>query len=103
MGVTHSSESARNRQKDFGRILDKRGLLFRSEHQIAVALLLRGERREYSATDPEIGRAHVRAFLGAFQAQGNPSKVCDFHRLEFSHVGRTSRSAKSNPEDSASE
>ena len=52
----------------------ERGLLFRREHQVPVALALRRERGEDPAAHAKIGRAHVRTFLRAFQAQGNPRK-----------------------------
>src|SRR6185503_16496876 len=68
-----------------GLLLDEVRLLLRREHEIPVALLLRGERSEYPAAHTEVGRPHVRALFGTFQAESNPAKI------RWSHGGLISR------------
>ena len=80
VGGSHSAPSTGNRQKHFGLLFNKRCLLFRRQHQVAITLLLVGERSENSAPDPEVGRAHVRTFLRAIQLQRNTSKIGKVHR-----------------------
>lgn len=63
-----------------GLLGDERGLLLRSEHQVSIALTDGGEPGEDAATDAEIGRAHMGAFLGAFKAQGDSSENFGCHR-----------------------
>src|SRR5262249_39572397 len=75
MRHAHSSPSAGNGDEHVGLFGDKLGLLLRCQHQVTVTLLLRGERCEYPAAHTKIRRPHVRAFLGAFQAQCDPAEV----------------------------
>src|ERR1700677_952839 len=84
-----ASPAARHRQEDLGLFRDEIGLLFRREHQVAVALFLRSERSENPSADAEVRRAHVRAFLGAGQAQRQPSKVRYSHGNEYPTCHRT--------------
>jgi len=67
VGCSHSAPSTGNRQKHFGLLFNKRCLLNRRNHQVAVTLLLVRERSEYPTPYPKVGRAHVRAFLRTFQ------------------------------------
>src|SRR5581483_1911321 len=57
-----------DRQEDVGHLADEVSLLLRGEHQVSVSLLLRGESGEDSASNAEIGGAHMRAFFRAFEA-----------------------------------
>src|SRR5437667_6988528 len=88
MGGSHPSPSARNGHEKMGLLLDEVRLLLRREHQVAIALFLRGERREYPAPDAEVGRPHVRALFGAFQTQRNPAKICCIHCASLLFPGR---------------
>jgi hypothetical protein len=79
MRRARAAPSSRYRQKQFRLLLDKRGLLLRSEHQVAVTLLLRGERRENPAANTKIGRAHVRALFRAFETQRDAAEISGGH------------------------
>src|SRR5260370_32874527 len=83
MGHSHSSPAARNGHENFGLLLTELRLLLQREHQVAVALVLRGQRSEYPAPDTEVGRSHVRALFGVFQAQRNSAKICGIHRASL--------------------
>jgi len=62
--------TAGNGNKDFGEIFDKGGLLFRGDHDVAVAEFGGGERGKDAAADAEVGGAHVGAFFGAEEGEG---------------------------------
>src|ERR1700722_3486642 len=80
MGHSHPPPSTRNRHEHLRQFLDKSSLQFRREHQVPIALALRGEGCKYSAAYAEVGCAHVRSLLSVLQAEGNPSKVFCIHR-----------------------
>lgn len=73
------SPSAGNGQEQFGLFSDELGLLLRREHQVSVALLHSGKRREDAAAYAEIDRAEVRAFLGPFEAERDAAEILDCH------------------------
>src|SRR5262249_15029548 len=79
MGRAHASPAARNREEDTRHLLDESGLLFRAQHQVAIALLDRSEGSKNPAADAEIDRTHVRAFFGALKAQGDSLEVFCIH------------------------
>jgi hypothetical protein len=68
-----------NGQENFRQLPDKVCLLLRREHQVAVALFLRGKRGENPASHTEVGCPHVRALLYSFEAQSNLAEICHFH------------------------
>src|SRR6185437_2562202 len=80
---SHSSPTACNWHKHFRLLFHKRRLLLRCQHQIAVALILRGKGGEDFSANTEIGSAHMRPFFCAFKAQCNAAKVCGFHVFEL--------------------
>src|SRR4030088_3345072 len=59
VGTSHPSPPTRNGQEHFWQLLDKLRLQLRCEHQVTVALVLRGERSEDPASYTEVGRSHV--------------------------------------------
>ena len=75
MGAAHLAPAARDRQEDFGEILDEKLLLLGREHEIAVALLDMGKRGENVATDAEIGGAEVAPLRGAGEAERDAREV----------------------------
>ena len=75
MGHSHSSPSARNRQENIWQLSDEVRLKLRREHQVAVALGLRGERGEDVDSNAEVGRTHVRAFLCPFEAESDAAEI----------------------------
>jgi hypothetical protein len=77
----HSSPSARDGNENLGQFVDERRLLLRREHQVAVALLLRSERRKNSAAHPEVRVTHVGTFFGTFKAKGDPSEIVCLHSV----------------------
>src|SRR5690349_3877950 len=79
MCMPHFSPAARDWQKNLGRFLHKGGLLFERKHQISVALSLRREGSEFPASYTKSGQTGVRILFHAFQAQGNPAKICWGH------------------------
>ena len=79
MGHSHSSPAACDGHEYLRQLLSELRLLFRRQHQVAIALLLRGESSEDPAPDTKIGRTHVRALFRARQAQRNPAKICCIH------------------------
>ncbi len=81
MSHSHSAPAARDRHEYFGLLRHELSLQGGSQHEIAVALTLRGEGREDSATHAEVGRPHVRPLLGAGEAQGEAAKIVGVHIL----------------------
>src|SRR5713226_1561906 len=79
MGRSILSPSARNGHENIRLLLNELRLLLWREHQVAIALLLRGERGEYFPLDTEVGRTHVRGFFSAWQAQSDPTKIRYVH------------------------
>ena len=72
----HASPAAGDRHEGLvGRLGDERRLDLRSEHQIAVALGLVGERREDPAADAEVRLAHVRLLFRPVEAERKPAEV----------------------------
>jgi hypothetical protein len=80
VGHSHPSPPPGDRHKDLWQLLNELGLLFRRQHQVAVALLDRGQRREDPSAHAEIHCTHVRTFLCAVQAQRYPPKIERGHR-----------------------
>ena len=76
VGCAVASPAARNGDEDTGSFGDEVGLEFGGQHEIAVALPDRREGCEDPSTHPEIHRAHMRAFLCAFEAEGEPTEIC---------------------------
>jgi len=62
-------------RKTSGQLPNEVRLLLERKLQVAVALVLGGERGENFALDAEVWRAHVRAFLSAFEAQGDSAEI----------------------------
>src|SRR3989442_8727464 len=79
MCVSHLSPAARDRQENLGRLLHKRRLLLQRKHQISVALCLRRERSKFPTSYTKSRQSRVRVLFHAFQAQGNPAKICCGH------------------------
>ena len=79
MRVSHLSPAARNRQENLGCLLHKPCLLLQREHQISVALCLRRERSKFPTPYTKSRQSRVRVLFHAFQAQGNPAKICCGH------------------------
>jgi hypothetical protein len=79
MRVSHLSPAARNRQENLGCLLHKRCLLLQRKHQISVALCLRRERSKFPTSYTKRRQSRVRVLFHAFQAQGNPAKICCGH------------------------
>src|SRR3989441_2049019 len=79
MCVSHLSPAARNRQENLGCLLHKRCLLLQRKHQISVALCLRRERSKFPTSYTKSRQSRVRVLFHAFQAQGNPAKICCGH------------------------
>src|SRR5467141_3767261 len=59
--------------------LHKRCLLLQRKHQISVALCLRRERSKFPTSYTKSRQSRVRVLFHAFQAQGNPAKICCGH------------------------
>ena len=68
-----------NGDEDFGELFDKGGLLFRVDHDVAVAEFGGGERGKDAAADAEVGGAHVGAFFGAGEGEGYAAEIVDVH------------------------
>ena len=79
VGCSHLSPGPTNRGKNFGQFADEICLLFRREHQVPVALVLRSEGSEDPASYTKVGCSHVRAFLRPFKAQSNSTEICWIH------------------------
>lgn len=79
MGHAHASPTTMDGQENIGEFADKGGLLFGSEHEIAVAEMFGSESSEDPAADAEIGLTHVGAFFSAFEAKSNAAKVVAVH------------------------
>src|ERR1700730_2945722 len=79
MRMSHLSPAARNGQENFGCLLHKRRLLLQREHQISVALCLRGERSEFPASYTKSRQSCVGVLFHPLQAQGNRAKICCGH------------------------
>src|SRR6267143_4796423 len=79
MCVSHLSPAARNRQENLGCLLHKRCLLLQRKHQISVAPCLRCERTKFPTSHTKSRQSRVRVLFHAFQAQGNPAKICCGH------------------------
>src|SRR5713226_1144094 len=79
MRVSHLSPAARNRQENLGCLLHESCLLLQGKHQISVALCLRRERSKFPTPYTKSRQSRVRVLFHAFQAQGNPAKICCGH------------------------
>src|SRR5216684_7322589 len=79
MRVSHLSPAARNRQENLGGLLHKRCLLLQRKHQVSVALCLRSERSKFPTSYTKSRESRMRVLFHAFQAQGNPAKICCGH------------------------
>jgi len=77
-----ATPSAWDRQKYVRPLRDEIRLLFRCEHQVAIALFFGSQSGENSAAHAKVGRSHVRSFLRTGQAQRNPSKIGRLHYRE---------------------
>lgn len=71
----HSAPAAPNGKENLRQLFYKFRLLFWRKHQVAIAILLRGERGENPAAYTKIGDAHVAALFRALKAQGNFAKI----------------------------
>ncbi len=72
---SHPSPTAGHRKEDVRQLGDELGLDFLCQHQVAVAVLLRGEGGKDPAADAEIGCTEVGAFLHAGQTKCQTAKV----------------------------
>lgn len=84
MRCSISSPSSCNWKKDTRLLSDECGLLLGSEQQVSISLLDGGERGENVSAYAEIDRAHVRAFFGTFEAQGDSFEVFRGHPSSLS-------------------
>lgn len=64
-----------NWDKDLGLLSDEGGLLFRREHQVAVALPLSSQSCKDAAADAGIRLAHMRALYDTFETERNTAEV----------------------------
>ena len=74
-----AAPASRDGEKDARKFGDESLLLGGVEHQVAVALLDRSERREDAAADAEVRSAHVGAFLSTCETQSDTAKVARVH------------------------
>ncbi len=72
---SHPSPTAGNGKEDVRQLGDELGLDFWCQHQVAVAVLLRGEGGKDPAADAEIGRTEMGAFLHFGQTQCETAEV----------------------------
>jgi len=79
VGAAHSAPAAGDGEEDVGEVGDEELLLLGGEHEIAVALGLRGEGGEDSTVDAKVGVAHVGAFFGAGKSESDSAKVVGGH------------------------
>src|SRR5262249_39280406 len=63
------------REEYFRQLADEISLLFGGEHQIAVALFLSRQSSKDPASNAKIRRAHMRTFLGSFEAESDAAKI----------------------------
>lgn len=84
-GHTHSTPAALYRFEDGWHLGDEGLLLLDGELEGAQSSALRGEGGEDAVVDAEVGIAHVRAFAGLGQREGQLAKEIDtsFHRRIF--------------------
>jgi len=68
-----------NGQENFRQFRNEVRLEFRGKHQVTVTFVLRGEGGEDPALHPEVSCSHVRAFLGAFEAESDPAEIGCVH------------------------
>src|ERR1700733_10221521 len=80
MGDPHPSPTAMYGQKQIGALGDERRLLLERDHQVAVPLFNRSQRRKDAPTDTKIRRPHMRVLFGARKTERNPAKVVRSHR-----------------------
>jgi hypothetical protein len=83
MSATHPAPAAHARKENIGEFRNELSLLLRLQHEVSEALLLRGQRRKYSSSNPKIWLAHVRALFGAFKTKGDASEIICIHHLFF--------------------
>jgi len=76
---TAASPAAGDGDEDFGEFFDKGGLLLGSDHDVAVAEFCGGEGGEDASADAKIRGAHVGAFFGARDGEGQAAEVVDVH------------------------
>ena len=74
-----ASPAPGNGNEDFGEVFDESGLLLGSDHDVAVAEFGGSERGKDTAADAEVGAAHVGAFFGAGEGEGQAPEVVDVH------------------------
>lgn len=74
-----SSPASGDGDEDLGEFFDEGGLLFGGDHDVAVAEFGGGEGGEDAAADAEVGGAHVGAFFGAGEGEGETAEVLDVH------------------------
>ena len=75
MGHSHASPPTLDGDEDFWSFANEVGLLLGREFEVAVTFGLRCEGGEDTSADTKVGRAHVRTFLGAFQAECNAAEI----------------------------
>lgn len=63
-----AAPAALNRNENFGHLLDEGGLLFRCDHDIAVAEFCGGKRGENPTAYAEVGITHMGGFFRSFKA-----------------------------------
>ena len=74
-----AAPAAGDGDEDFGEVFDECGLLFGSDHDVAVAEFRGGERGEDAAVDAEVGGTHMGAFFSAGEGEGETAEVVDVH------------------------
>ena len=72
-----ASPTAGYGDEDFGEFFDEGGLLFGSDHDVAIAEFRGGEGRENTSADAEVGGAHMGALLDAGEGKGETTEVVD--------------------------
>ena len=76
MRRAHATPASSHQEgKRSGRSVRKSACCSGVEHKVGVALLLMSERGEDVAANAEVSRAHVRAFFGSGEGQGEAAEV----------------------------
>ena len=83
MGRAISAPSASDGDENFRKFLHKRGLLFRRQHEISVALRGSGKRGENSSTHAKVRLPHMRTLFGSLEAESNPAEIVNSHITDF--------------------
>ena len=87
VGHAHAAPASGDGEEEFGLVFQEGLLKIRREHEVAVALLLRGEGGKDVAANAEVGRAHVGGLLGVGEGEGDAAEVGGGHGWEYGRGG----------------